>query len=348
MIVGESAAQSTCTNGRSARRERRCTRRAARPLPVPVSPVRRRVESIAATAARFARSSAIARLPPTRPARSSDRAASPLPSIRSPPREERSNDGTLRSGARRAQRLRAFDRDARSSGAVRSRCAARRIGGPRRLQCPVGSTDKMDVASPLHAVGPEPAGLLLAAEGYERRIHGARGVRRLYRALESRAVARALRHAAGDRVLDCPCGTGRLDSILRARFREVVGLDRSEAMLAVYRRGDPARSGEVGDAFELPWGDGAFDWVISHRIFHHLQSDERRIALLRSFARVARQGVIVYAFVETPIRRGAFGRKAIPLERARRLLGEAGLELEAAYYAAWPIQPKVELVARKR
>jgi len=186
---------------------------------------------------------------------------------------------------------------------------------------------------------------LLAAVGYERRIRSARGLRRFYQRLESRAVERALGHAAGDRVLDCPCGTGRLDPLLRARFREVVGVDRSEAMLAIYRQGDRARVGERGDAFQLSWADGAFDWVVSHRMFHHMRSDERRVALLRSFARVARRGVIVYAFVETPLRRG---RKALTFEHTRRLLGEAGLELEAAYYAAWPLQPKVELVARKR
>ena len=188
----------------------------------------------------------------------------------------------------------------------------------------------------------------MAAEGYELRIRSARGVRRLYRALEARAVERALRHTGGERVLDCPCDTGRLDRLLRARFDDVMGVDCSEAMLAIYRRGDRARVGEIGDAFELPWPDATFDWVVSHRLFHHLRSDERRIALLRGLARVARRGVIVYAFVATPIRRGRLGRKAIALGHARRLLGEAGLELEAAYYAAWPLQPKVELVARKR
>ncbi len=82
---------------------------------------------------------------------------------------------------------------------------------------------------------------LLAAVAYERRIRSARGLRRLYQRLESRAVERALGHVAGDSVLDCPCGTGRLDPLLRARFRDVVGVDRSAAMLAIYRQGDRAR-----------------------------------------------------------------------------------------------------------
>jgi ubiquinone/menaquinone biosynthesis C-methylase UbiE len=198
------------------------------------------------------------------------------------------------------------------------------------------------------AAPPEQASLLQAAEAYDLRFRSARGLRRLYRWLEMRAVERALARTGGESVLDCPCGTGRLDGLLRARFRRVTGLDRSEAMLTVYRRGDPARAGEVGDAFHLPFEDASFDWVVSHRLFHHLRTDERRLELLRSFARVARRGVVLYAFVETPIRRGRFGFKTIALDHARRLLGEAGLELRAACFAAWPLQPKVELVARKR
>jgi ubiquinone/menaquinone biosynthesis C-methylase UbiE len=194
----------------------------------------------------------------------------------------------------------------------------------------------------------EEARLLLAAEGYDLRIRSAHGLRWLYRRLEMRAVERALAHVEGESVLDCPCGTGRLDRLLRARFRQVTGLDRSEAMLEVYRRGDPARAGQTGDAFRLPFPEGSFDWVVSHRFFHHLRTDERRLELLQSFARVARSGVVLYARIETPLRRGRFGWKAIPFEHARRLLVAAGLELEAAYFAAWPLQPKVELVARKR
>jgi ubiquinone/menaquinone biosynthesis C-methylase UbiE len=186
------------------------------------------------------------------------------------------------------------------------------------------------------------------AERYDLAIRRARLGRRLYRWLELRAVARALRHARGESVLDCPCGSGRLDPLLRARFPVVVGLDRSAAMLGIYRRDHPERVGERGDAFALPYADASFDWVVSHRLLHHLDSDERRLALLRSFARVASQGVIVYAWLEVPLRHARHARKAITLAHARRLLARAGLELEAVYFAAWPLQAKAELVARKR
>ena len=189
---------------------------------------------------------------------------------------------------------------------------------------------------------------LLAAEAYASRIENARGLRRLYRRLELGAVERARAHTGGESVLDVPCGTGRLDALLRRRFRDVNGADRSGAMLSVYRRGGPGRVAELADAFDLPWDDGSFDWVVSHRLLHHMRSDERRTALLRSLARVARRGVIVYAWVQTPIRRGRFGARTVPFAQLRGLLDAAELDLEAAYYPAWPFQPKVELVARKR
>lgn len=149
-------------------------------------------------------------------------------------------------------------------------------------------------------------------------------------------------------MLDCPCGTGRIDAALRARFRKVVGLDSSEAMLTVYRSSHPERVGHRGDAFDLPFADGEFDWVVSHRLLHHFRTDDQRVALLRSLARVAREGVVVYAWLDVPFgARRDSRRQTLPRAHVARLMREAGLELEAVYFAAWPFQPKAELVCRK-
>jgi SAM-dependent methyltransferase len=195
----------------------------------------------------------------------------------------------------------------------------------------------------------DPQQQLEAAEAYDRVLRAPRGRRRLYRWLERLATERALAHVRGASALDCPCGTGRLDAPLRARFAQVVGVDRSPAMLEVYRRGHPERRGEQADAFALPFADAAFDWVVSHRLFHHLRTDEKRLALLRSFARVAREGIVLYAWLDAPLDpRARVRHKAISRAHAERLLAGAGLALEAVHYAAWPFQPKAELVARKR
>jgi ubiquinone/menaquinone biosynthesis C-methylase UbiE len=195
---------------------------------------------------------------------------------------------------------------------------------------------------------PERYRRLESAEKYERKISKGSADRRFSHWLEARALAHALAHAAGESVLDCPCGTGRIDALLRTRFRKVIGLDSSEAMLTVYRNGHPERVGHLGDAFNLPFGDGEFDWVVSHRLFHHFRADAERLALLRSLARVTRDGLVMYAWLDVPfgVRRGS-RRQTLPKAHVANLLRQAGLELEAVHFAAWPFQPKAELVCRK-
>lgn len=196
---------------------------------------------------------------------------------------------------------------------------------------------------------PERYRRLESAADYERKIAAGSPERRFSHWLEARALARALAHTRGESVLDCPCGTGRIDAALRARFRKVVGLDSSEAMLTLYRSGHPERVGHRGDAFNLPFADGEFDWVVSHRLLHHFRTDDERLALLRSLARVAREGVVVYAWLDVPFgtRRGS-RRQTLPRAHVASLVRQAGLELDAVYFAAWPFQPKAELVCRKR
>src|SRR6185295_14579347 len=79
--------------------------------------------------------------------------------------------------------------------------------------------------------------------------------RRAHSSDESRAqaadVARALRIASGERVLDVPCGNGRLALELAARGVRVSGLDASEEFLAEGRR----RAAERGLELELLAGD---------------------------------------------------------------------------------------------
>lgn len=186
------------------------------------------------------------------------------------------------------------------------------------------------------------------ANRYDEAINQAKGARKVSHWLETRAVLRALTHVSGGSVLDCPCGTGRIDAVLRDRFRTVVGVDSSESMLTIYRQGNPLRVGHLGDAFALPFKDGEFDWVVSHRLLHHFTEDAQRIALLKSLSRVSKDGVVIYAWLDTPFRtRRNSRRQTLPLSRMLSLLEAAGLQLEAKYFAAWPFQPKAVLVCRK-
>lgn len=103
-------------------------------------------------------------------------------------------------------------------------------------------------------------------------------------------VAEAAGLAPGQKVLDVACGTGVL--ALEAARRvgpagAVSGLDRNEGMLAVARRKAPGIDWRVGQAEALPYGERAFDAVVSQ---FGLMFFEDRVAALGEMWRVLRPG----------------------------------------------------------
>lgn len=97
---------------------------------------------------------------------------------------------------------------------------------------------------------------------------------RFYVEASIRETLRRLRVAPTDRVLDVGCGTGALLEALSlaAPGAQLAGVDLSEHMLAVARR----RLGAAIDleracAETLPFGDAAFDVVVSTNVFHFIR-----------------------------------------------------------------------------
>lgn len=89
----------------------------------------------------------------------------------------------------------------------------------------------------------------------------------------------------GQRVLDLGCGTGTLAIWLKQAVPAalVTGVDADERMLARARR-KAARAGvqvrlDRAMADKLPYADGSFEHVVSSLFFHHLQPNEKRVAL---------------------------------------------------------------------
>jgi ubiquinone/menaquinone biosynthesis C-methylase UbiE len=102
--------------------------------------------------------------------------------------------------------------------------------------------------------------------------------------------------SGGESVLDEGCGPGKFLLHLRrgGHHGRLVAFDQSQAMI------DEAHSSArdegfeveciVGDAMDLPFEDGSFDWVIGRHMLYHVPD----IPLaLRKFARVSEKGALV-------------------------------------------------------
>ncbi|MEO0650757.1 MAG: class I SAM-dependent methyltransferase [Planctomycetota bacterium] len=101
----------------------------------------------------------------------------------------------------------------------------------------------------------------------QRRAGRFRNARRERR--DVRTVERLLTdHAPGAvRVLDVPCGAGRLAPAIRSRGAQLVACDISASMVAAAR--GSAVLGVRGDSLRLPFRDQAFDAVVCCRLLHH-------------------------------------------------------------------------------
>ena len=111
--------------------------------------------------------------------------------------------------------------------------------------------------------------------------------------LEADRIEELLQLPAPERVLDVPCGEGRIAVELAARGYRVTGVDLAEPLLAAARRRADARrlaiTWEQRDMRDLPWQDtfvGAFCWWGSFGYF----DDDGNRAFLRAVHRALALG----------------------------------------------------------
>src|SRR5215469_5212149 len=96
-------------------------------------------------------------------------------------------------------------------------------------------------------------------------------------------------------ILDHGCGYGRLiDQLSRAGYRNVVGMDFSEKMLAECRSRSPNLTLVRNDGRTLPFCDQAFDAVLLFAVLTCIPSDDDQRILLAEVMRLLRPGGIVY------------------------------------------------------
>jgi ubiquinone/menaquinone biosynthesis C-methylase UbiE len=151
--------------------------------------------------------------------------------------------------------------------------------------------------------------------------------------------------SGSERALDLACGPGYIAQAFAAVAREVVGIDLTEAMLAI-ARGRTSKVGlknisfRVGDIRNLPFCNGEFDVVVCRYALHHVEQPAK---ILQEMARVCRVGGTVLAedlFASENPQRAAYQNafeilrdsahtRVLPLSELLQDFSAAGLEVEA-------------------
>lgn len=100
----------------------------------------------------------------------------------------------------------------------------------------------------------------------------------------------------GDVVLDWGCGNGRMVTLLKDKKIQYFGIDQSDELLAIAKKafGNEIENGWVqffsSATEEKIFSNDFFDVVLMIASFHHLPSQESRIALLRKTYKEMKQG----------------------------------------------------------
>ncbi len=154
----------------------------------------------------------------------------------------------------------------------------------------------------------------------------------------------AARLTGDERVLDIATGPGYIAEAFAGAAREVVGVDLTDAMLAIAKertnqRGISNVSFRAADAQNLPFENGVFDVVVCRLALHHLQ---KPLQVLREMARVCLAGGRVLAediyASEHPERSAYQDRweilrdpshvRTLPISELLQLFRDAGLEMD--------------------
>ena len=189
-----------------------------------------------------------------------------------------------------------------------------------------------------------PRGAMAYKADYQNKLHRKWSDKR-ERALLSQYFARI---GKVGKILDLPCGHGRLSDFLRSRCQQLIEGDWSFTMVSLNQKdhgpepkdGVASRHYVRATALEIPLPDRSVDVVVSFRLSHHLESQELRERHLRELFRVARKHVIVTWFSATSLKNllravrvklaGKKPKNVLRNDRVRAIAKEAGYTQQLA------------------
>lgn len=96
------------------------------------------------------------------------------------------------------------------------------------------------------------------------------------------------------KLLDIGCGIAAYSIIFAKHDFECVGIDISKQLLFWAKKNTEKNGVKFplikASCLDLPFKDGTFDYAISIAVFHHLDSDEKRLKAFREVYRILRPG----------------------------------------------------------
>lgn len=162
-------------------------------------------------------------------------------------------------------------------------------------------------------------------------------------------AALALTQGPHQRVLDMPCGAGRLTRELLSYGKEFYGVDYSAEQLKICKAQYPEENLQVvqGSCFELPFEDDFFDLAFSVRLSHHIGDADQRVRYLEELFRVSKRYVIATFFDELSFKnrlrefRRKFlgsrkrGKFTMSMEQLAKIAAASNWHMKAAIPISW-------------
>lgn len=94
-------------------------------------------------------------------------------------------------------------------------------------------------------------------------------------------------------ILDIGVGTGNLAGRFLKENYDVTGIDQSREMLNVAKQKYPNLKVRLGEFLKIPFNDKSFDVIVSTYAFHHLNNEQKVMAIKEMFRVLKDQGKIV-------------------------------------------------------